>query len=348
MNFKQILISPTLSIKKTIERINKSGFQIALIVKNSFLLGTVSDGDIRRSILNGKNLNNSVKEIMNKNFISLPENTSKENILSCMKIKNIRQIPLVNNRGKVTDLILLSNLIKKKKILNTVIIMAGGRGERLGELTKLTPKPMLKINEKPILENILNNCINVGFVNFYFSVNYLKKKIKNYFKNGSRWEIKINYIEEKKPLGTAGSIGLITKKIKDPILVINGDLVSQVNFDSLLKFHYDNKSDMTICVKKNFTKIQYGVIEIDNTHVVNLVEKPTYSYFTNAGIYIINPSIYKIIKKNTYLNMSDLILKAKKNNKKIIAYPIHEFWEDAGLPETFQEIKKFYIDKQIS
>jgi dTDP-glucose pyrophosphorylase len=344
MNFKKSLIHSNASIKKAIEKINKSGSQIALVVKNGFLIGTVTDGDIRRGILNEKNLNNSVKEIMNKNFISLPDKTSKQNILKYMSNKNIRQIPLVNNKGKVKDLILLNDLIQKKN-LNTVVIMAGGRGKRLGKLTNTIPKPMLKINNKPIIENIMNNCIDAGFVNFYFSVNYLKKKIKNYFKNGSRWKIKINYLEEKKSLGTAGSIRLLPNKIKDPILVINGDLVSQVNFDALLKFHHDNNSDITICVKKNFTKIQYGVVEVDNTDVVNLLEKPTYTFFTNAGIYIINPAICKMIKKNIFLDMSDLILKAKINNKKISAFPIHEFWEDVGLPDTFQKIKIGYIDK---
>ena len=342
MNFKKILISPNSTIRTTIEIINRSACQIALEVKKKYLLGTVTDGDIRRSILNGKNLDSSVAGIMNKNFSSLPIGTAKKNVLDFMQKKNLRQIPMLDKKGKIQDLFLLPELIKNKNLNNNVIIMAGGKGLRLGHLTRKIPKPMLKIHGKPILEIILNNCIKAGFVNFYFSVNYLKNKIKNYFKNGTKWDVKISYIEEKKPLGTAGSIGLLKIKSSNPFLIINADVVSQIDFDALLKFHNDNDSDMTICVKESSTKFQYGIVEVDNINVKNLIEKPTYTHFTNAGIYIVNPVIYRMVKKNTFFDMSDLIYLAKKKKKKILAYPIHEFWEDAGLPETLEKIKKTF------
>ena len=342
MNLKKILIRPNSTIRKTIEIINRSACQIALVVKKKYLLGTVTDGDIRRSILNGKNLDSSVARIMNKNFSSLPIGTAKKNVLDYMQKKNLRQIPMLDKKGRIQDLFLLPELIKNNNLNNNVIIMAGGKGLRLGHLTRKIPKPMLKIHGKPILEIILNNCIKAGFANFYFSVNYLKNKIKNYFKNGTKWDVKISYIEEKKPLGTAGSIGLLKIKSSNPFLIINADVVSQIDFDALLKFHNDNDSDMTICVKESSTKFQYGIVEVDNINVKNLIEKPTYTHFTNAGIYIVNPVIYRMVKKNTFFDMSDLIYLAKKKKKKILAYPIHEFWGDAGLPETLEKIKKTF------
>jgi len=199
---------------------------------------------------------------------------------------------------------------------------------------------MLKINNKPILEIILEQCVEAGFKNFYFSVNYLKNKIIDYFKDGSRWGVNINYIEEKKPLGTAGSLSLLKNKTKKPILVLNGDILTKVDFNNLYKFYKIKKSAITVCTKKHITTVPYGVLDVNNFKVLGLEEKPALFHFVNAGIYMIDPKILKIIKDDTYLNMVDLIKIAKSKKFKITAFPIHEYWQDIGLPEKLFQTHK--------
>ena len=229
-----------------------------------------------------------------------------------MKRDGLRQIPIIDSKGYIKDLFFIDDLINFGEIQNEVVIMAGGKGLRLGKLTKNCPKPMLRINNKPILEIILEQCINQGFKQFYFSVNFLKQKIKNYFKNGSKYKIKINYFEEKSFLGTAGSLSMFKKKPSKPFIVINGDVLSRVNYKNLIDFHNNNNSDITVCVKEHTSKIPYGIVNIEGHKVNSLKEKPTITNHINAGIYMISPKILKILPKRKYFDMTDLIILAKK------------------------------------
>ena len=314
-NIKNYIVSLNSTIKKTVSSLEATASQIVLVVDNKKLKGTVTDGDIRRALLKGKTLDSKVKKIMNKDFKFLGKSATEKDALALMKKEILKQIPVLDKKGKILDLFLLDDLIKTKSLPNEVIIMAGGRGERLGALTKNCPKPMLKINKKPILEIILNQCLDAGFKKFYFSVNYLKKQIKNHFKNGSKWDVNINYLEEKRPLGTVGSLSLLPKK-KIPFLLINGDVLTKIDYNHLLQFHKDHKADITICVREFVTKIPYGVVGIDDLKVMALEEKPVLTHFVNAGIYIIEPKVANLLPKNTKLDMTELILLAKKKNIK--------------------------------
>lgn len=339
IKLKKFIISENCSLKKAIFIINETASQIALVVKNQKLIGIVTDGDIRRALLRGLNLNLKIKKIMTRNYTFLLNPASKEDALRLMKNKTLKQIPLIDNNKNLIDLFLLDELIKLNPIYNEVVIMLGGRGTRLGELTKNSPKPMLKIGSKPILEIILQQLIENGFKNFYFSVNYLKSQIKKYFNNGSRWGVNIKYIEEKKPLGTAGSIKLLQKKIMKPFLVINGDVLTKIDYSHLINFHSDCKSQITMCVKEYKTKIPYGITKIKDLNVIGMEEKPELTHFINAGIYCLNPSIISLIPKNTYFDMTDLIKLAKKRNIKIKAFLIHEYWQDIGYPHSLKNVK---------
>lgn len=338
-NIKNYIVSLNSTIKKTVSSLEATASQIVLVVDNKKLKGTVTDGDIRRALLKGKTLDSKVKKIMNKDFKFLGKSATEKDALALMKKEILKQIPVLDKKGKILDLFLLDDLIKTKSLPNEVIIMAGGRGERLGALTKNCPKPMLKINKKPILEIILNQCLDAGFKKFYFSVNYLKKQIKNHFKNGSKWDVNINYLEEKRPLGTVGSLSLLPKK-KIPFLLINGDVLTKIDYNHLLQFHKDHKADITICVREFVTKIPYGVVGIDDLKVMALEEKPVLTHFVNAGIYIIEPKVANLLPKNTKLDMTELILLAKKKKYKINAFPIHEYWQDLGYPETLIQSSK--------
>jgi dTDP-glucose pyrophosphorylase len=338
---KDSIILPSSSMRDAIFSINNSKYKIALVVDvKGNLEGVITDGDIRRSLLKGKTLDARVTEIMKKNYIFVRKNYLKENAITKMQLENLRQMPVLDKNRKLIDLLLLEELIKINKTDNEVVIMAGGMGKRLGKLTKNCPKPMLKIGNKPILEIILEQCINSGFVNFHFSVRYLKEQIKNYFKDGSKWKIKINYLEEVKPLGTAGSLSLLPLRPKKPIMVLNGDVLTKIDHKNLLNFHKSNNAKISIAVRENITEIPYGVVNIDDKNIITLEEKPKLNHFVNAGIYVINPEIIKLISKNHFLEMPELIKIATKKKFKITAFPIHEYWQDVGIPEKFFSTKK--------
>jgi dTDP-glucose pyrophosphorylase/predicted transcriptional regulator len=341
---KSHFISSISSIREAISVIDKTSSQIALVVKNGYLEAVVTDGDIRRALLRGETLDNPVKNIMCKNFIFLPEMATEKEALTLMKVKSLKQIPILDKERRVIKLILLDELIKPERLPNDVVIMVGGEGKRLGLLTKNCPKPMLKINGKHILEIILEQCIDAGFVNFYFSVNYLKEQIKNYFQDGLKWNVRINYLEEDKPLGTAGSLSLLPTQMKnDPTLILNGDILTKIDYNSLIQFHKNNNADISLCASEYRTNIPYGVISIDDKGIPSLNEKPNLKYLINAGIYLLEPIIFNLIPKNNFFDMPELIKKAKEKKYKVNIFPIHEYWKDIGYPEGLLKTTKDWI-----
>ena len=326
--------------------IDKTSLKIALVINQSKrLIGTVSDGDIRRGILKGKNLNSEIREIMNRKFkyINDFENSSNNlSLINLIKEENLRVIPVLDKKGKVVSLV-TSNDLKKNISNNPVVIMAGGKGTRLYPKTANCPKPMLKVAGKPMLEIILENYISYGFKRFFISVFYKKEKIINYFGDGSAWNISIDYLIEKEPLGTAGALSLLPKTISDSLIIINGDVITKLNPLNLLDFHKNNKADATICAAETEFKVPYGVIEIDGIHLNSFQEKPTYKKLINAGIYVLNPKLLSFINSRQYLDMPSLLDKAKLNKKAIIVYPLHEYWIDVGMPDKFDEAQ-FYLE----
>jgi len=340
-NLNNHFISSISSIREAINVIDKTASQIALVVTDGYLEAVVTDGDIRRALLLGETLDSPIKKIMQKDFKFLPETATEDEALSLMKKERLKQIPILDKERRVIKLFLLDVLIKPRLLKNNVVIMAGGEGKRLGSLTKNCPKPMLKINGKHILEIILEQCIQAGFVNFYFSVNYLKEQIKDYFQDGSKWNIRIDYLEEDKALGTAGSLSLLpNQSTKQPTLILNGDVLTKVDYSSLIQFHKDYASDLSLGASMHRTQIPYGVINIDEANVLSLEEKPTLKHFVNAGIYLLEPTILSLVPKNSFFDMPELIKKAKEKKYKVNAFPIHEYWKDIGYQEGFLQTSK--------
>ena len=323
---------------EAIEVINKSEAFIALVIDNNEkLIGTITDGDIRRGLLRGEDIDTNVKKFMNKNFISInEEDLSNKNLEKYFK-KGIKQIPLLDKKGRVKEILQKDQLFARcKEPINDVVIMAGGKGMRLRPYTSNCPKPMIQINGKPMLEIILEKCIFFGFKNFYFSVNYLKDQIIDYFGDGTKWGVKIKYIFEELPLGTAGSLKLFPKEIINPILVINGDIITNLDLRLFSKFHEKNNSDMTIAAKNESYTIPYGVIYTSDIELERIVEKPTQNFLVSAGIYIISKNIMDLISKDSFCDMPTLISIAKENNFKVTTFPIHEYWLDVGRPESLK------------
>ena len=335
-NFKSSLIPTKSRLRKVISSINKGAVQVALVVDaDQRLVGTVTDGDIRRGLLRGETLESPVEKVMQREFRYVPEGTVEQEILNLMRREVLQQIPMLDSHGRVVRLFLLEELLQRKTLQNGVVIMAGGEGKRLLPLTKHCPKPMLHVQGKPILEILMEQCKEAGFRKFYFAVNYLKQQIIDHFGDGSRWEVDICYLEENRPLGTAGALSLMPEIPEDPLMVLNGDVLTQVPFPALLKFHQENQAMATICVRDHETVIPFGVVRIEGTHVVTLEEKPTLMHHVNAGIYVLSPQALKYLKREEACDMPEFLTHLQQSNQSVHAFPIHEYWLDVGYPESF-------------
>ena len=332
---EEIFILPTDCIFKAIECLEASGVQIVLVTDYKHrLVGTVTDGDIRRGLLNGLNLDSPVEHIMNRQFRSVREETKESEVLALMRREVLHQIPVLDAQGRAVHLFLLEELLQNRLIPNSVVIMAGGEGKRLRPLTEDCPKPMLKVKGKPMLETILDRCKEAGFHQFYLSVNYLKQQIIDHFGDGSRWGIKIEYLEESQPLGTAGALKLLPPNLSLPFLVLNGDVLTQVPYSAMLRFHEEHEAFATVSVKEHETVIPYGVVETKGTLVSGFQEKPTLTHFVNAGVYALSPKVLSYLTPNDPCDMPELLQRIQADNQLVHAFPIHENWLDVGLPES--------------
>ena len=335
-------ISPRSSIRNAIEVIDNGAAQVALVVdSNNKLLGLVTDGDIRRSIINNLSLDGEVSLIMTKSPLVLAEGAKKAEILQLMREKSIHHIPLVDGNGCIFGIEVLDDLLKKRNLSNPVVIMAGGKGERLGSLTKNCPKPMLEVNGKPMLEIILEKCINAGLSNFYISVNYLKDKIIKHFSSGEKWGVNISYLEEDEPLGTCGSLKLLPNILVDDILVLNGDVLTDLEYDRFMTYHQKSRNTMTVCTRSHRVRIPFAVMTSSGAKLERFVEKPMYDFQVNAGVYILSPSLIEKIPSKFY-NITDLIDDLLDSKSPVGVFPIHENWKDIGNPIDFKEAVKSF------
>jgi dTDP-glucose pyrophosphorylase len=332
---KNNIVKYNLSILNAIKLLNKITFKILLVIdKNNKLIGTITDGDIRRGLIHDEKLNSKCIDIMN-NKPKCVTNKDEDKILDALQ-KYSFPIPLLDKKKNIVSLCTITKHIKNYN--NTVVIMAGGKGERLMPLTKNTAKPMLLVNKKPIIHGIINNIKSCGFTNIVISVNYLAKQLIDYFGSGEKFGVNIDYIIEKKPLGTAGSLSLLDSGLKGPIIVLNGDVLTNLNFRKLLEFHKKTKMLITMCVAKYSISIPYGTIKSKGLKIINIIEKPTENYLVNAGIYVIEKSVFNNLNQDTKLDMTELIEKFLKK-KKVNAYPLYEDWTDIGNMEDYRKIK---------
>ena len=341
--YSKNIILENKKIIDAIKKIENAKIKTLIVIdKQEKLVGTLTDGDIRRAMLKGFNTLNSINSIVNKKPIK--KKLEKKTI----KFKDAKIVPIIDNSNKVIDI-----LDKKKDNLNLnfntsldVIFMAGGYGKRLLPLTNKVPKPLLKINKKSILELAFENFKKYNLKNFYISTHYKSKLIKNYFNNKKFYKYKITYLFEKKPLGTAGCLSLLSyDKIKDNILVYNGDIITNLNILNLYQFHIDTDSDITVCAKEFSNSSPYGEILYDDFKIKKILEKPEKKSFVNAGIYILKKNLIQKIKSSR-IDMTDLIEKSLNQKKKVNIYPIYEYWADMGTKQNYQKILKQKIFKK--
>ena len=339
-NWKNILVSPTATIQEVLKVIDGESLQFALVVDTeNRLLGTVTDGDIRRALINNLPLYHPISEIMFTTPTVAGFSMSKNKILELMNTKQLHSIPILDD-GIVVGLETIYQITEKVKYDNPVFLMAGGFGTRLKPLTDTCPKPLLKVGDKPILETVLLRFIKAGFHDFYISTHYLPEMIQEYFGDGTKWGISINYIHEEQPLGTGGALGLLPKTLpRLPVFVMNGDVLTKVNLEGLLRFHNENNSDGTMCVREYEYQVPFGVVESDGHLIKSMTEKPVQRFHVNAGIYVIGRKIIDSVMKNQNIDMPTLL--ERHLEKKILIFPFHDYWLDVGRMDDF---KKAQVD----
>jgi len=344
-NIKDITIGKNTLLKDVLKIIDQSSKQICLVLdENKKLLGTISDGDIRRALLRKISLDDTVENVYFKNPTVASINDSREVILNICKIKKIHQIPIVDDDYLIIGLERLEELIGAPIKKNKAVLMVGGLGTRLRPLTDSTPKPLLHVGGKPILQTIVERLVSHGFVEIIMCVSYKSNMIQDFFEDGSKFGANIKYIHEEKRLGTAGALSLLTdkKKPKEPFFVMNGDLLTTVNFEHLLDFHLSNHSKATMCVREYDFQVPYGVVSIKDGRIKTIDEKPTHKFFVSAGMYVLNPPCIDIIPKNQYYDMPSLFEKMIEGNNKVISFPLHEYWVDIGKIDQYNRANQEY------
>jgi len=341
MDITPFLVAPKSTMRDVISTIDKGSLQVAIVVdENLKLLGIVTDGDVRRALMNGYSFDVETSSFMTSDPIVLGEDFCRNDAISLMREKFIKHIPVIDGNRKVIDIFTLEDLFKRNHFSNPVVIMAGGKGERLGSLTQNCPKPMLNVNGIPILEIILKNCIKAGFMNFYLSVNYLKEKIINHFGTGEKWGVDISYLEEDEPLGTCGSLKLLPNDLADDLLVLNGDVLTDLEYDRLMAYHQKSRNSMTVCTRSHRVRIPFAVMTSSGTKLERFVEKPMYDFQVNAGVYILKPCLIEQIPLK-FFNMTDLVDDLLDSKSAVGVFPIHENWRDIGSPIDFKEVVEF-------
>ena len=340
---QNIKLSKSATIKEALEIINKGAMQIALIVdEKDKLLGTLTDGDIRRGFLKGLNLNNSIESLVFKMPTIAKISDTKEEVLKLALSKKLHQIPIVDDSGKVLGIQEIEELVKPKEKSNKVVLMVGGLGKRLRPLTESTPKPMLKVGNKPILQTIVEKFSDYGYINIVMCVNYKSHIIQDYFGDGSEFGVNIEYILEDQRMGTAGALSLLKEKPTESFFVMNGDLLTNLDFEKMLDFHevYDAKA--TMCIREYDIEVPYGVVNVANENITSIEEKPIHNFFVNAGIYILDPDCIDLIPRDEFYDMPSLFEKMILNNEKTISFPLQEYWLDIGRIADYERANTEY------
>jgi len=344
----KILVSKEATIIQAIKHIDAGALQILLVVdENERLLGSVTDGDIRRGVLQGLDMSESISRVMNVNPVTVHEGASRRSVLALMQAQSIHCIPIVNYDGIVRGLETETKLLWQGIEDTWVVLMAGGLGMRLRPLTENTPKPLLPVNGKPILEGILERFIEQGFRKFYMSVNYKAEMFSQHFGDGTKWGCKISYLHEVKRLGTAGALSLLPKEnTPEDIIVMNGDLMTAVDFHQLLDFHHKTSSCATMCVRDYSMQVPYGVVEVDGHLFKGVKEKPAHRHYINAGIYVLQPELLVNFPENEFMDITDYFTTLHESGNTVSVFPMRENWLDIGDLKEYEKANVAMNDVQ--
>lgn len=336
----KICISPSATIRDAMIAIEQGVVQLSLVVDaDQRLLATVTDGDIRRGLLSGLSLDAPVTAVMRSNPTSIPISAGRPAARRLMRERRLHHVPLVDSSGRLVDVAWVDEVVGLAPNTTHVVLMAGGLGTRLRPLTEHLPKPMLPVGDKPVLEILIRNFIDQGFGRFTISVNYLAERIRDHFGDGSSLGVEIDYIQEIDRMGTAGALSLLNDWPVAPFVVMNADLLTTLRFEQMLRFHIDGNSSATMGAREFNMQVPYGVIQTDGTRLLGIEEKPSQTFYVNAGIYILSPQVAEFIEPGKHLDMPDLFQRLMQRGEIASVYPIRDYWLDIGRIEDLERAR---------
>jgi dTDP-glucose pyrophosphorylase len=332
------------SLKDAISCLDRSAMQVAIVIDNEGrLVGTLTDGDIRRGLLRGMDLSGPVASIIHRDPIVVPPQWGRDTVLQLMQANKIHQLPVVDDGRLVVGLHLWDELLAPSKLPNTMIIMAGGRGQRLMPHTENCPKPMLPVGGKPMLEHIIQRAAAEGFHHFILAVHYLGHMVEEHFGNGRAWNVEIEYLREERPLGTAGALSLLNRSPEAPFLVTNGDVLTDIRYGEVLDFHRHHRAAATMAVRQHEWQHPFGVVKTQGVDIVGFEEKPVVRSHINAGIYVLDPGALSLLEPGEPCDMPTLLERLQQHENRVIAYPMHEPWLDVGRPDDLKRAREAQI-----
>jgi dTDP-glucose pyrophosphorylase len=340
-NWQQNIIFQQSNIKQALGRLNEIGIasNVLFVVSEDYaLVGSVTDGDIRRGLLNNANITDSITGVMNSNCTRVFQHKMDNHFIRQCRSKGLKTIPVVDDSMKMVDILFLDEY--QEIIPVDAVIMAGGKGERLLPLTKELPKPMLKVGEKPIIEHNVDRLIRFGVQHIHISINYLGDKICDYLSDGKEKGISIRYIKETAPLGTIGSLSLADSFVHDVVLLMNSDLLTNIDFGDLYSEFINSGADMAVATVPHHVDLPYAILELHENEVSSLKEKPRYTYFANAGIYLIKASLLEYLPRGEYYNATDLMEKVIADGRKLVHFPILGYWLDIGRMSDYHKAQE--------
>lgn len=343
--WREAILPVSATLEQAVRNLDQVAIKIVLIVdENMELVGTVSDGDIRRGLLKGLTFASPVLEVVHRNPLVVPPEVDRELVKKLMAANKIQQIPIVNPQRQVVGLRLWDEIASTPDLENLMVIMAGGMGTRLRPHTEKCPKPMLPIAGKPMLEHIIERAKLEGLRKFVFAVHYLGHMIEEYFGDGSRLAVGIEYLRERAPLGTAGALSLLTPRPSATFVVTNGDVITDIHFGKLIDFHKRHGAVATMAVRVHEWHHPFGVVHTQGVDIVGFEEKPISRTRINAGVYALEPEALEMLKTDEQCDMPTLFERLKAIGKSTVAFPMHEPWLDVGLPDDLQSVRRRLAD----
>lgn len=343
LDLGKLLIAADRPITEAIAAIDATEAKIAIVVDEAGRLsGTVTDGDIRRGILAGRRLEEPVAAIMNRKPARAQVGDAPAVVQARMRANHFRQMPIVDVDGRVVDVRLLSDVAGAALKDNLVVLMAGGMGTRLKPLTEETPKPLLAVGDQPILETILESFVAHGFRRFRIALNYKADMVQAHFGDGSKWGVELGYLRETTPLGTAGALTLLDEAPTDPLIVMNGDILTKVNFEDLLHYHLDHRVAATLAVRQYEFQVPFGVVDAQDHRLLGIAEKPTQELLVSAGIYVLDPSVLQLLPAGRRCDMPSILTQLVAMKREVAVFPVREYWIDIGQMDDFQRANGEY------
>jgi dTDP-glucose pyrophosphorylase len=334
-------VAPSASVREALETITKNSRQAVMVVDaDGRLVGLVTDGDIRRGLLRGVAVDGRVADLMNRQPVTTPAGTARADALSLLQQRSLRHLPVVDAAGRLVDVMLFEDLLRPVPIPNAAVVMAGGDGRRMRALSDEVPKPLLRVGGKPLLEILIERLGAAGISQFFVTVRYKSEMIEAHFGDGSRLGVRIRYVRENAPLGTAGALTQLPEPLTVPFFLVNGDILTRCDFLGMLDFHRRCRADLTVGAVPHTVEVPYGVLRVDGEQLTAIEEKPRLDFLINAGVYVVEPTVVPRIPRERAFDATELVPLLKRSGGTVVAFPIREYWLDVGRDGDFHRANR--------